>query len=207
MATSRLAPLSLAAAAAVAALAACATSSPRAAAAPLRLAAPDGTSTTVAELAAAREATVLVFWSATCPCVRRYQARTDALLDDWPAARVRVVGVSSNAGERYDEVLRAAAERGVRVPILRDEGGRLAEALGVRSTPTVVVLDARAEVRYLGWIDNERGRGDPGREPWLDRALAGVLDGSPYAARSPTYGCAITRSLFGAKSSPCCTAH
>jgi hypothetical protein len=29
----------------------------------------------------------------------------------------------------------------------------LAGALGAKSTPTAVVLDARGKVRFLGWID------------------------------------------------------
>jgi peroxiredoxin len=174
----------------------------------LALSAPDGTVTTLDEVRRGRDATVLVFWSATCPCVRRYQERVEALLETYPEARVRVVGVSSNAGESFEEVLRVAKERQVRIPILRDEGGRVADALGVHSTPTVVVLGASGAVRYLGWVDNERLPGDPGREPWLDRALQGVLDGkSAFAARSPTYGCTITRSLFRAEQSSCCTVH
>lgn len=192
------------------ALAGCAT--PRAPGAVLAgalpLAAPDGTTSTLDELRRGHEATVLVFWSATCPCVRRYQDRVDALLDAHPGRRVRVVGVSSNAGESFQEALRVARERRVRLPLVRDEAGRVAEALGVHSTPTVVVLDASGSVRYLGWLDNERLPGDPGREAWLDRALRGVIDGkSPFAARSPTFGCAITRPLSRPEQGSCCSAH
>ncbi len=186
----------------------CATARSGTAASALTLAGPDGSISTVDDLRGGHAATVLVFWSGTCPCVRRYQERVDALLDAYPAARVRVAGVSSNAGESYADVLRVASERQVRIPILRDEGGAVARALGVQSTPTVVVLDASGAVRYVGWLDNERLPGDPGREPWLDRALQGVLDGkTSFASRSPTYGCTITRSLFHAHRSPCCTVH
>jgi hypothetical protein len=174
----------------------------------LALAGPDGTRATLDELRAGRDATVLVFWSGTCPCVRRYQGRVDALLDAYPAARVRVIGVSSNAGEAYEEVLRVARERQVRIPLYRDEGGVLARALGAESTPTVAVLDRSGALRYLGWLDNERLPGDPAREAWLDGALRGVLGGDArFAARSPTYGCTITRSLFGAAQGSCCTIH
>ncbi len=173
----------------------------------LALAAPDGTTSTLDGLLRGHDATVLVFWSASCPCVRRYQDRVDALLDAYPGTRVRVVGVSSNAGEPFQEALRVARERRVRIPLVRDEGGRLAEALGVHTTPTVVVLDSSGSVRYLGWLDNERLPGEAGREAWLDRALRGVLDGkSPFAARSPTFGCTITRTLFHPEQSSCCSA-
>jgi hypothetical protein len=174
---------------------------PAAGAAALALVAPDGTAVPLDELRGGRDALVLVFWSGTCPCVRRYQERVDALLDRWPAERVRVVGVSSNAGEGLADALRVARERAVRLPLYRDPGGRLAEAVGARSTPTVAVLDAGGRLRFLGWLDNERVAGDPRREPWLDRAIAGVLEGGTgFAPRTPTYGCVITRSLFEAGS-------
>jgi peroxiredoxin len=171
------------------------------------LTAADGTSVSLDELRSGRDATVVVFWSATCPCVRRYQERVDALLDVYPADRVRVVAVSSNAGEAFEDALRVARERGVRVPLYRDEGGKLAEALGARSTPTAVLLDASGAVRFRGWIDNERRPGESGREPWLERAIQGVLDGkASFAAKTPVYGCRITRSLFEAAApGSCCS--
>jgi peroxiredoxin len=175
---------------------------------PLLLTAADGSTTSLDQLRRGGEATVLVFWTASCPCVRRYQERVDALLDAWPATRVRVVGIASNAGESFGDVLKEAKARGVRIPILRDEGGRVAAALGVHSTPTVVLFDASGAVRFLGWLDNERLPGQPDREAWLEAALRGVLDGgNDFPARSPTYGCALTRSLFGSEQRPCCTVH
>jgi hypothetical protein len=209
MAASRSFAVVVLATAAVAGLGACAGpgASRRDAGAPLTLVAATGAAAPLDSLRAERDLTVLVFWSATCPCVRRYQQRVDALLDAYPADRMRVVGVSSNAGERFEDVLLAARERGVRIPMFRDEGGRVAEALGARSTPTVAVLDRGGVLRFLGWVDNERLPGDPGREPWLDRALEALLAGRPVAtARTPVFGCVITRSLFDPQPA-CCTAH
>jgi hypothetical protein len=78
--------------------------------------------------------------------------------------------------------------------------------MGARSTPTVVVLDRKGDVRFLGWLDNERLPGVEGREPWLDLALAGVLDGrNDFKKKTPTYGCVITRSLSEPQTSPCCS--
>lgn len=163
---------------------------------PLVLVSPGGDRVALAALRAAQELTVLVFWSSGCPCVRRYQERADALLDAWPG-RVRVIGVSSNAGEAHEGALAAARQRGVRLPIYRDEGGRVAAAVGARSTPTVAVLDRAGEVRFLGWVDNERAPGERGRKPWLEQAVEALLAGGRAAPeRTPVYGCAITRSLF-----------
>jgi hypothetical protein len=174
--------------------------------APPPLVSSTGERTTLDALRTGQELTVLVFWSAGCPCVRRYQERVDGLLDAWPPDRVRVLGVSSNAGESFESALAAARERGVRLPLYRDEGGRIAEAVGARSTPTVAVLDRAGTVRFLGWLDNERRPGEAGREAWLERAVSSLLAGdAPGPARTPVYGCAITRSLFESKGTGCCT--
>lgn len=173
---------------------------------PLSVLAADGRRVALDDLRGGRDATVLVFWSAGCPCVRRYQERVDALLDAYPKDRVQVVALVSNAGETLADGLKTAVERGVRVPIYRDEGGRVARAVGARSTPTVVVLDRKGDVRFLGWIDNERLPGVEGREPWLDLALAAVLTGrDDFKKKTPTYGCIITRSLSEPQTSPCCS--
>lgn len=167
----------------------------------LPLAHPDGRVATVGELLAPHRATVLVFWATQCPCVRRYQARVEALAQAYADRDVAVVGVDSNADDTLEDIARVAQRRGVTMPVWQDAGGRLAKVLGARSTPTVVVLDRDGRVRFRGWLDNERLPGERDREPWLEQALDGVLTGAPYASKSPTWGCAITRSL---KSIPQC---
>ena len=152
-------------------------------------------------------ATVLIFWSANCPCVRRYQDRVETLLERYRAKGVAVFGVSSNADETFAEVKRVASARGIRLPIVRDEDGLLAQAFGARSTPTVVMLDERGETRFAGWFDNERTPGEPDREPWLELALQGVLENRrDFATRSPVFGCTIARRLFGATQGHSCLA-
>jgi hypothetical protein len=161
----------------------------------------------MATLSSSQEATVLVWWSTSCPCVRRYEGRIADVAARYPAERVLVRAVSSNADDDAAEVARVAAERGFSVPVLQDPGGRLAQALGVKTTPTVVVLDRTGAVRYRGWIDNERLPGEPDRSAWLDDALAGLLAGrTDFETRSPTWGCPITRSL-GEQVPECCRAH
>jgi len=180
------------------ALSACATLSSTAPASewgPLPLASPDGRSTTVAALTAQGRATVFVFWATQCPCVRRYQERVEALAAQYGARGVTFVGIDSNVDDSLEDIARVTKQRGVTLPVWRDDGGRLAKALGARSTPTVVLVDDKGLVRFRGWLDNERLPGESDREPWLEQALTGVLDGAPYASASPTYGCAITRSL------------
>src|SRR5512138_775755 len=97
----------------------------------LALTAAGGERVSLDEVRGDREALVIVFWSASCPCVRRYQERVDALAGQYPQARV--VAVASNAGESFEDALRVAKERGVQVPLYRDEDGSVADALGARS--------------------------------------------------------------------------
>jgi len=167
----------------------------------------EGNALPLSEIWRGHRATVLIFWSANCPCVRRYQDRVETLLGQYQAKGVAVFGVSSNADETFAEVRRAASARGIRLPIVRDENGLLAQALGVHSTPTVVMLDERGETRFVGWFDNERTPGEPDREPWLELALQGVLENrSDFATRSPVFGCTIARRLFGATQGHSCIA-
>lgn len=164
-----------------------------------------GAPATAGELLSRADATVFVFWSAGCPCVRRYQARVDALAEAWAPKGVAVVQVASNAGESLASLQEAARARGLARPVWRDEGGLLARQLGARSTPTVVLLRRDGQVLYRGWLDNERLPGEAGREAWLEAALTGFRGGTPFASKSPTWGCTITRSL-SAPEAPACHA-
>lgn len=147
----------------------------------------------LAELLPQARATVLLFWAAGCPCVRRYQARSDELLARWQPRGVQVLGIASNADETLHDVEKARRERGFALPVWRDRGGLLAQALGVQSTPTVVVLLPDGRVAYRGWIDNERLPGDPERQAWLDEALTRIAAGDLARTAKPSWGCRITR--------------
>lgn len=168
---------------------------------------PTGDTSTLAALASSHQATVLVFWSSGCPCVRRYQARVDGFAERYASRDVQVLAVASNAGEPYEEALSVVKARGVQVPLLHDEGGVVAKLVGARSTPTVAVLDRSAAVRFVGWLDNEREPGVEGREAWLEQAVEGVLSGASFSKRTPTWGCTITRSLSSIEPRRCEAAH
>lgn len=161
---------------------------------PVQLYAQDGSQPSLRSLAAPKDGAVLIWWSNSCPCVRRYNERAKALA---AAHDLPFYYVASNAGEGAEAI--AAAEWAT-LPVLLDEGGRLAQSLGVTSTPTAVLLDGQGEVIYRGWIDNEREPGEKGREPWLEQALARKAQGDLKPTRRPTWGCRITRSIGEASS-------
>ncbi|MGM0578701.1 MAG: redoxin domain-containing protein [Myxococcota bacterium] len=156
----------------------------------------DGEPFDLAGVVSDHDATVLFWWATRCPCVKRYQERMETLRADYPEDRVAMLAVSSNADDDAESVARVAAERRFPLPIVRDAAARLADRLGVTSTPTTVILDRSGAVRFVGWIDNERKPGARGREPWAREALEAVLaDREPAASRAPVYGCAVTHSL------------
>jgi len=136
-------------------------------------------------------ATVLVWWSGSCPCVRRYDARVHDIAARYADRDVAFYYVSSNSDDGPSQIAKANGA----LPIVRDDGGELARALGVISTPTVAVVDRAGAVRYLGWLDNEHDVGDPDREPWLEEALDDVLAGGNGTRKTPVWGCTVTRSL------------
>lgn len=151
----------------------------------------------------AHDALVLVWWGTSCPCVKRYQARMEDLRRRYPADRVEILAVDSNADDSAERIAAVAKERQFSLAILRDPSGKLADAAGARTTPTVVVIDRNGELRFRGWIDNERQPGEAGRIPYLENALDGLLAGGRFQERSPVYGCSITRSLLDP--APSCT--
>lgn len=150
---------------------------------------------TVPALLKRAEATVFVFWSTGCPCVRRYQDRVNALAEAWGPKGVQVVQVASNAGETLSQLKEAERLRSLPRAVWRDEGGLLAKELGARTTPTVVLVRKDGKVLFKGWVDNERLPGEAGREPWLERALEAFASGGSAPTKSPTWGCMITKSL------------
>ncbi len=161
-----------------------------------RVAASDGAPVSLAEVWRHHPATVLVWWSSTCPCVGRYRERVADLAARYAARDVAFYYVASNADDGPEEIAEATGP----VPIVRDEGGALARTLGVISTPTVAVIDVHGAVRFLGWLDNEHTPGDADREPWLEAHLDDLLAGGNGTRQTPVWGCSVTRSLAEKKS-------
>jgi len=156
-----------------------------------------GEPASLAETVRTSRATVLVWWSATCPCVKRYSDRIRALYERFAPEGVSFVAIASNADDGPDVVAAAVADGQIPFTALLDPGASLADHFGVVSTPSVLVLDSAGAVRFRGWVDNERQPGQGGREAWLEDQLTQMLAGSTKTKRTPAWGCIITRSLGG----------
>lgn len=132
------------------------------------------------------KATVLIWWSTSCPCVLRFQSRMHDLQKDYGTRSVAVLAVASNADDSFEHIQKVVKERGFKLPMLYDSQGVLAKEMGVYTTPTVVLLDRTGQVQFIGWIDG----------PYLQNALEQLLEGKKIETpRAPVYGCRITRPI------------
>ncbi len=92
-------------------------------------------------LTAVKERPMLVhFWATWCGVCRLEQDSIDRLAKDFP-----VIAVASQSGTTQ-ELINTVAQRGITVPVLPDEHGRLARAFGVNVYPTTFVVGKNNEI-------------------------------------------------------------
>lgn len=151
----------------------------------------DGKAHDLARDASLAEATVLVFFDAHCPCFSAHEPRLAALAKDL-GPRVVVLLVDSEVGGSLEQDARSVASRGLPFPMLRDDGARLAKALGAEYASYSVVLDRTGTVRYAGGIDDDRSHLTDSATPYLREALEDVLAGRPVRRREgKALGCTL----------------
>lgn len=142
--------------------------------------------------------TVLFFWATRCPCVQRYQTRMDDLFKRFAPMGVSFLAVSSNSDDDPGTLLTEKKRRQISMPMFQDPHGALAKRLGATGTPAAVLIDHSGQIRFRGWIDNERHPHENGRIAYLEQALTELLDDKPIKRPfTPMYGCPITRTLVG----------
>jgi peroxiredoxin len=147
----------------------------------------DGTSFTLREAVGAHRAVVVVFLSTVCPYARAFGPHLQDLQQKYGAG-VLILGVNSNRTETAEEVRADALRRGLTFPIVKDEGLRVADALGARVTPESFLIDAAGRLRYRGRVRSKIGQDD------LKNALDEVLGGrSVKVPVAKVFGCALQR--------------
>jgi thioredoxin-related protein len=138
------------------------------------------------------QATVVIFWQISCPCVKRYEKRIEELYRRYHHRHVAFLYVSSNANESFSEIRGEYQKRSNLLPLFRDEEGRLAKTIGVRGTPTGAIINQKGEVVFLGWLDNERNEQEKDRIPYLENALEDIMHKRTIETNtSPMFGCPI----------------
>jgi peroxiredoxin len=134
--------------------------------------------------------TVLVFFSAQCPCVTAHDERLSQLARDYDPKDVQFFLVDSEVGDAIERGRNEAQKRRYPFPILADPGGRLAQAFAVKFATTTLILDSTGAVRYRGGIDSERRQPNPAGRFYVKEALSALLAGkTPDLTETKSLGC------------------
>ena len=139
-------------------------------------------------------ATVLIFIGVQCPVSNAYNERMEKLAQDYKARGINVIGINANSTESATDVKAHAASHNLTFLILKDNGNKLADALGAAHTPEAYVLDASNKIIYRGRIDNAKEAARATTSELRD-AMDAVLAGKAVAKSSvPAFGCSIKRA-------------
>lgn len=135
------------------------------------------------------------FWSATCPFVVRYEKRLQAIVTDYRAGGVQVIGIASNATENPDQIRKAAIEHGVNYSILIDPDHKIADQFGAVTTPHVYILNKNGELAYEGSVDDQGwAEENPVKENYARDALDALQKDLPVSTPvTKTFGCSVKR--------------
>jgi AhpC/TSA family len=138
--------------------------------------------------------TMVLFFSRECPVQRSHDARLLELVRDFAPRGVSFVAVDAQADATLEKAEHDVVARGYPFPIVVDPDGLWADALEVRFSTTLVLLDASGRVRYRGGLDDERVKVSTGATPLARRALEQVLAGhEPVSAETKALGCVLRR--------------
>ena len=141
-----------------------------------------------------KNGTVLIFIAVQCPVSNGYNERMEKLAQDYKARGVNVVGINANSTESAADVKDHAAKNNLTFPILKDNGNKIADALGATRTPEAYFLDAGNKLLYHGRIDNSRDISQVNSSELRD-ALEATLAGKPVAKTTANaFGCSIKRA-------------
>jgi thiol-disulfide isomerase/thioredoxin len=153
-----------------------------------------------------RKAFVLVFVDTGCPLVKRYLPILTKMEAEYRKSDVQFIAVGVGNDDIVQDLAALAVEFDVPFPFVRDSHLKCVDALGVESTPEVVVLDAERRIRYRGRIDDQYRPG--GSRPAATRndlkeAIDDVLAAKDVRIASTTVdGCRITRVMTAEEKQP-----
>ena len=156
----------------------------------------DGSSTQLSKIKG-DNGTVVVFWCASCPWVKKYEDRMSSLIADYSDKGFGFVLVNSNDPVAYPEdnmdAMKAQASAGsYDVPYVVDEGSSLAKALGAKRTPHTFVFDSNNILQYIGAIDDSPSNADKVKDSFLRLALDAMISGGEISVKeSKSFGCKI----------------
>jgi peroxiredoxin len=116
-----------------------------------------------------------------CPIARIALPNLREVRDEFESKGIEFLAFNSNIQDSPAAIQKEANEFGIDFPILKDEGQKLAKALGVERTAEVFIVDPRTrDVLYRGPINDQLGyetQRNNASEHFLKDALNTVLAG------------------------------
>jgi peroxiredoxin len=150
-----------------------------------------------------KKAIVVVFLSFECPVSNSY-APTLAKLSTTFSDKAAFLGIDAGGELTPDELEKKAGEYKIPFPILKDDGGKVADLFKAKISPEAFVLDHNRILRYRGRIDNtwsarlKRNRQTTSHD--LEDAITDVLAGKdPKTPATKAVGCPIPRDQVAKK--------
>ena len=151
---------------------------------------------------------LVIFSCNTCPFVvgngtktEGWEGRYNGLAELAESLNIGMVLVNSNEAKRKGDdsflaMKRHAAEAGYTMPYVVDEGSKLANACGARTTPHVFLYDKNMVLAYRGSIDDNFNRAEDVKENHLIKALTRMAEGKKIKTQeTKAVGCSIKRIL------------
>ena len=148
---------------------------------------------------------LVIFSCNTCPFVvgnahktEGWEGVTTALLN-WPSPSTSAWCFNSNEAKRegddsWPAMKSHAMEAGYTMPYVVDEGSKLANACGARTTPHVYLYNSNLELAYRGAIDDNVNRAEEVKERYLDMAMRRMAEGKKIkTSETKAVGCSIKR--------------
>ena len=165
----------------------------------------DGTTHTLSDLNG-DNGLLVIFSCNTCPFVvgngtktEGWEGRYNGLAELAASLNIGMVLINSNEAKRegddsFAAMKNHAAEAGYTMPYVVDEGSKLADACGARTTPHVYLYNSNLELAYRGSIDDNVNRSEEVTERYLEMAMTRMAEGKKIkTAETKAVGCSIKR--------------
>ena len=149
---------------------------------------------------------LVIFSCNTCPFVvgnahktEGWEGRYNGLAELAATLNIGMVLVNSNEAKRegadsLPAMKNHAMEAGYTMPYVVDEGSKLANACGARTTPHVYLYNSNLELAYRGAIDDNVNRAEEVKERYLDMAMRRMAEGKKIkTTETKAVGCSIKR--------------
>jgi len=140
-------------------------------------------------------AVVIAMTGTGCPLCLKYATTLAELEEQYASRGVRFIFVNPNESENRNRIEAAIETHGFKGSYLHDQDMTVTQALGVKTSTEVFVLDRSGTLCYRGAVNDQYGFGyalDQPREHYLRDALDAVLEDRTPAIRATTSpGCEI----------------